>query len=185
MSEQADVCIHPLAAAIIATVQYLEIPRDADERTTLTAFLDWQRETLARKCEGVDEAGLKRQAAPPSNLTLLGLVRHMAEVERGWFRRTVAGEEVPDIYSPDGEGDLDFTDLDSVPVDVAFDNWHEECRRSRDIAAAHELDDVGIQRTGRRVSLRWVLIHMVEEYSRHNGHADLLRESVDGATGYD
>lgn len=165
-------------------MQYLEIPRTANERTTLTSFLDWQRETLAHKCEGLDDAALKRQSAPPSNLTLLGLVRHMAEVERGWFRRTIAGEHAPHIYGSEGDDDADFTQLDSVSVEQAFTTWREECDRSRQITEARDLDDIGTQQTGRQVSLRWVLVHMVEEYSRHNGHADLLRERLDGATGY-
>jgi len=165
-------------------VEYSTLPRVADELTTLAAFLEWQRATLARKCEGLTIDEMRRRSAPPSTLSLLGLVRHMADVERGWFRRTLAQEDVPARYSSDADPDGDFDNVDAADVDEAFAAWRDECDRAREIVAAHALDDVGVQRTGRTASLRWILVHMIEEYSRHNGHADLLRERIDGAVGY-
>jgi uncharacterized damage-inducible protein DinB len=160
-------------------MDYDALPRNADERTTLDAFLDWQRSVLTRKCQGLSDDELRDRTAPPSNLSLLGLVRHMANVERGWFRRTIAGETVADVY--DGDSDFDMTHGDSSS---AILRWQEECERSRDIAATRPLDFTGRHKSGREVSLRWVMVHMIEEYSRHNGHADLLRERIDGAVGY-
>jgi uncharacterized damage-inducible protein DinB len=161
-----------------------DIPRTVDERATLLGFLEWQRDTLARKCAGLTPEQLRRRALPPSTLSLLGLVRHLAAVERGWFRRTLAGEEVPDLYTSDDDPDGDFNGVDAADPDQALATWADECQRSRDIVDQHSLDDQGRGRTGRAVSLRWILVHMVEEYSRHNGHADLLRETIDGETGY-
>src|ERR1700692_3700502 len=164
---------------------YKEIPRSDDERSTLLAFLVWQRATLARKCEGLEPDQLRIRSAEPSSLSLLGLVRHMADNERGWFRRTLAGEDVPDRYSSDDERDGDFHNVKTADVDDAFASWHEECARADDIISRRALEATGRQRTGREVSMRWILNHMIEEYSRHNGHADLIRERIDGATGYD
>jgi uncharacterized damage-inducible protein DinB len=132
----------------------------------------------------LDADQLRQRSAPPSTLSLLGLVRHMAEVERGWFRRTIAGEDVAQIYTSDADPDGEFDNVDTADVDEALATWRDECRSGDEIASARDLDATGRQRTGRVVSLRWVLMHMVEEYSRHNGHADLLRERIDGAVGY-
>ena len=165
-------------------MQYVDIPRNDDERSTLLAFLAWQRATLERKCEGLDADQLRTRSAPPSSLSLLGLVRHMADVERGWFRRTLAGEEVGDIYSTEDDEDGDFDNVDTADVDEAFATWRDECTRADEIVSRRALEATGLQRTGREVSMRWILNHMIEEYSRHNGHADLLRERIDGATGY-
>jgi uncharacterized damage-inducible protein DinB len=164
-------------------MEYQEIPRNDDERSTLLAFLEWQRETLARKCAGLAPDQLRIRSAEPSTLSLLGLVRHMADVERGWFRRTLAGEEVPERYSSDDDRDGDFDNVDTADVDEAFAGWHEECGLADEIISRRALDATGKQQSGREVSLRWILNHMIEEYSRHNGHADLLRERIDGATG--
>jgi uncharacterized damage-inducible protein DinB len=165
-------------------VQYDDIPRTADERTTLIAFLEWQRSTLARKCSGLTAEQLRRRSAAPSTLSLLGLIRHLTEVERGWFRRTLALEDVGDLYATEADPDADLNDIDDADVEQTFAAWHSECDRASQVIARYQLTDEGRQRTGRAVSLRWILVHMVEEYSRHNGHADLLRERIDGATGY-
>ncbi|MEO6796660.1 MAG: DinB family protein [Candidatus Dormibacter sp.] len=165
-------------------IEYADIPRDADERTTLLDFLEWQRATLARKCEGLTADQLRRRSAPPATLSLLGLVRHLADVERGWFRRTLAGEDAPDVFASEADPDGDFNNVDSADVEEAFAAWRDECERARRMVASRTLDDTGRQQTGRLVSLRWILIHLIEEYSRHNGHADLLRQRIDGATGY-
>ena len=127
---------------------------------------------------------MRRRAVEPSTLSLLGLLRHMAGVERSWFRRTLAQEDVPPLHSSDADPDVDFNDVDTATVDVALATWTAECEMSRAIVEAHDLDDTGRQRSGQSVSMRWILVHMIEEYSRHNGHADLLRERIDGAVGY-
>jgi uncharacterized damage-inducible protein DinB len=161
---------------------YEEIPRTGDERSTLLAFLVWQRATLARKCEDLDPADLRTASAEPSNLSLLGLVRHMADVELGWFRRTLAGEDVEDHFSSPEDRDGDFINVADADVDEAFATWYDECNRADEIISRRALDATGRQRSGREVSMRWILNHMIEEYSRHNGHADLIRERIDGAT---
>jgi len=161
-------------------MDYQTLPRAADERTTLIAFLDWQRSVIERKCAGLSDEQLRERSAPPSNLSLVGLLRHLTDDERGWFRRTIAGETIDDLY-PD---DADFEDIDAAAGDDTLAAWRVECDRSREIVAARPLEFTARQRTGREVSLRWVLNHMIEEYSRHNGHADLLRERIDGAVGY-
>ena len=163
---------------------YRSLPRTADERTTLLTFLEWQRDTLAGKCAGLTDAQLRTRAAPPSTLSLLGLLRHLADVERGWFRRTLGGEDLPDRFATDADPDADFNDVDSADADEAKHAWREECEHANGVIETHALDDIVHQKTGRAVSMRWILTHMVEEYSRHNGHADLLRERIDGATGY-
>ena len=165
-------------------MDYDEIPRTGDERSVLLAFLAWQRATLERKCAGLDIDQLRRRSAEPSTLSLLGLVRHMADVERGWFRRTLAGEDVAERYSTDDDVDGDFDNVDAADADEAFASWKEERELADEIISRRALDATGRQRTGREVSMRWILNHMIEEYSRHNGHADLLRERIDGATGY-
>ena len=165
-------------------MEYDDIPRNDDERSTLLAFLEWQRETLARKCAGLEPTQLRIRSAEPSTLSLLGLVRHMADVERGWFRRTLAGEDIADRYSSDADPDGDFDNIEAADADEAFASWHEECGRADEIISRRALEATGHHRTGREVSMRWILNHMIEEYSRHNGHADLLRERIDGATGY-
>jgi uncharacterized damage-inducible protein DinB len=118
-------------------------------------------------------------------MSLLGLVRHMADVERGWFRRTLAGEDVPDRYSSADDRDGDFDNVDTADPGEAFAAWREEREQADEIISRRALDATGRQRTGREVSMRWILNHMIEEYSRHNGHADLLRERIDGATDRD
>jgi len=160
----------------------------AGERAMLEGWLEYHRATLAVKCEGLSDAELRERSVPPSTLSLLGLVRHMAEVERAWFRRRLAGEDVPFLYCHVGEDgswdDADFDEVDSAEVAEAFATWQAECDHARRIAAAADsLEIAGTNREGDPVSLRWILSHMVEEYARHNGHADLLRESIDGAVG--
>jgi len=168
-------------------VERAERPRSADERTTLAGFLQFQRDTLALKCAGLTAEQLGRKAVPPSELSLLGLVRHLADVERGWFRNVIAGEGVPlrgGAASARSTGfDVEETGVDEAAAEEALAIWREECERSRAIAdSAESLDVIGVHRTG-PVSLRYVLAHMIEEYARHNGHADLLRERIDGTTG--
>jgi uncharacterized damage-inducible protein DinB len=160
----------------------------ASERQVLEEFLEWQRATLAWKCDGVEPRGrLAERAVPPSAMSLLGIVRHMADVERSWFRRVLAGEDAPPIhYDRETNVDGDWDDVGDADPEEAFATWRAECGRAREVAAGMELGDTGAvpnDPRGRRVSLRWVLVHMIEEYARHNGHADLLRERLDGVTG--
>ncbi|WP_031073109.1 DinB family protein [Streptomyces sp. NRRL WC-3742] len=160
-----------------------EPPRLADDRTSLVAFLDYQRETLAWKCAGLSPEQLRRRAVPPSGLSLLGLIRHEAEVERSWFRNVVNGEGVPAFWPRREEGAFAEFDVDDADPEEAFRIWEEACARSREIVeAAGSLDDP-IRWREETFSLRYILTHMIEEYARHNGHADLLRELVDGSTG--
>ncbi len=156
----------------------------ADERTTLVGFLDRHRDTLALKCEGLTDDQLRIRAVPPSGMSLLGLVRHLTEVERAWFGRRVGGRDLPPLYYSDPDNpDGDFDDLDSPDVAAVFAAWRAACADSRDIVAATPLDSTAKRRDGSDVTLRWIVLHMVEEYARHNGHADFLRERIDGATG--
>ena len=158
-------------------------PLEGDERSTLTAFLDFNRATLARKCEGLSDDQLRERAVAPSSLSLLGLVRHMAEVERNWFRPVLGGEPMALIFAPDMDWEAAFRDVATADAAEAFRIWRAECDHARAlVAAAPSLDVTGFRRSG-YVSLRWVLTHMIEEYARHNGHADLLRERLDGSTG--
>lgn len=166
------------------TVDRRRAPRAADERTMLEAWLEYHRATLAMKCDGLSADQLRSRAVPPSTLSLLGLVRHMADVERSWFGRVLAKEDVTPLYYSDDDPDGDFDNVDTADVDEAFATWHEECELARTrLAAAPSLDVTGFRRNGDEVTLRWILVHMIEEYARHNGHADLLRERLDGATG--
>jgi len=159
-------------------------PFIADERTMLDAWLDFHRVTLLAKCDGLDDTELRTRSVTPSSLSLLGLVRHLTEVERSWFRRTLTGEDVDPLYYTDENEDGDFDDLDDTePADV-FAAFRAEVDTCRAIAARHPIDAVAVaKRHGHDVGLRWIYVHMIEEYARHNGHADLLRERIDGATG--
>ena len=166
------------------TVERVEPPLVAAERAMLDAWLDYHRDTLALKCDGLDGGQLRQRAVPPSSLSLLGLVRHMGEVERSWFRRVLGGEQAPPRYYSDENRDGDFDDVAAADVAEAFGYWRDECAHARErVAAAPSLDVTGTRRPGERFSLRWIMVHMIEEYARHNGHADLIRERIDGVTG--
>ena len=164
--------------------QRTDPPYVADERTSLEAWLDFHRATLLWKCDGLSGEQLAARSAEPSTMSLLGLVRHMSEVERGWFRQFVAGEDVPDIYCSEDAPDADFDAVDPARADEDFAIFRAEVEVCRAVGARYELDHV--TRRGRRdfdVDVRWVYTHMIEEYARHNGHADLLRERIDGMIG--
>ena len=168
------------------TVDRAEPPLVAHEREMLAAWLDFHRKTLVVKCAGLTDGQLRVRAVPPSSLSLLGLVRHMAEGEHQWFALVLGGEQeaqAPYPYYTDDNPDADFDDVDGAEVAEAFQTWRSACAAARGrVAAAPSLDVTGIQ-DGREFSLRWIMVHMIEEYARHNGHADLIRESVDGQTG--
>ena len=157
-----------------------------DERATLVEFLRCQRATLELKCAGMDAADLARRAAEPSTLSLLGLVRHLADVERRWFRRVLARQDAPPHFSSDADPDGDFEGAVPDPEVVAqvWTIWRAEVAfAERFVATAPDLAVTANDSWRGQVSLRWVLMHMVEEYARHNGHADLLRERIDGRVG--
>ncbi len=161
-------------------------PIVADERDMLVGWLDFHRATLALKCDGLSDEQLRERSVPPSSLSLLGLVRHMADVERGWFRQVFADEDVPDLYYREDDHDADFNDIATADATESFRIWSVECEQARQIVAAEPSFDALAKRPTRRgnlMSLRWIMVHMIEEYARHNGHADLLRERIDGVTG--
>jgi uncharacterized damage-inducible protein DinB len=154
------------------------------EREMFDAWLEFHRATLLFKCEGLDDAGRKSRPVSTSNLSLHGLVRHMAEVERNWFRRVLGREpDLPSIWYDRAIEDSELVPLDDADWETDLSVWQEECELSRRAAADHDLDDTGLRR-GEPYSLRWIYVHMIEEYARHNGHADLIREMVDGAVGW-
>jgi uncharacterized damage-inducible protein DinB len=155
-----------------------------DERQTLMEFLRWQRLTMQLKCDDLDAEQMAQRSVPPSTMSLLGLVRHMAEVERSWFRRRMAGEDAPRIWGARGT-DADWNGASAEPalVDEAWAAWREEVAfAERFVEQTPDLGYVA-EYDGDRISLRELLVHMIEEYARHNGHADLLRERIDGRTG--
>ncbi|MFC4492675.1 DinB family protein [Streptomyces ovatisporus] len=163
-------------------------PVHAGERAMLESWLDFHRATLALKCEGLDDVQLRTVSAEPSPMTLLGLVQHMAEVERSWFQRVFAGLDVPKVH--EACGDDGFALSPDRGIGEALAAWRQEIARGREFTAHASLDDAGdlpdedaAYMGDKSVSLRWILIHLIEEYARHNGHADLLRERIDGVTG--
>jgi uncharacterized damage-inducible protein DinB len=151
----------------------------------LEGWLDYHRATLKQKCAGLSDEQLRTASCPPSNLTLLGLVRHMTDVERGWFLRGVAGQpnsQAGPIYSSDEDDEGDFENLMSAGIDSVFETYDEAIYQIRDAVAGANLDQT-FDNGGTPYSVRWVYTHMIEEYARHNGHADLIREAIDGVTG--
>ena len=156
-----------------------------NERAMLDQWLDYHRATLLLKCAGLSHQQLRTASCPPSNLTLLGLVRHLTDVERGWFLRGVARqslEQVPPLYYSDDDEEGDIENLESASPQDVFDTYN---RAVSDVRAA--LTDVALDQTfgtgSQQFSVRYVYLHMIEEYARHNGHADLIREAIDGSTG--
>ncbi|WP_329594885.1 DinB family protein [Streptomyces sp. NBC_01005] len=155
----------------------------ADEREMLTGYLAWFRNSLLHKCAGLTGEQLAQQTVKPSNLTLLGLIRHMAKVERVWFRERFAGQSFDPMYDPAKGKDADFEDLDPSRAAEDYARLVEECRLADEIVATASLDDTFVH-GGEEFSLRLIHLHMIGEYARHTGHADLVREGVDGATGW-
>ena len=171
-----------------AVVEDLVDPRRSEpefiltERAMLEAWLEFHRTTLELKTEGLSDLQRKSRPVASSRLSLHGLVRHMAEVERNWFRRVLAGEDIGFLWADPSVDDSELVPLDDADWEADLAAWHAECRASRDVAATKDIESTGLRR-GRPCSLRWVYNHMIEEYARHNGHADLIRELVDGAVG--
>jgi uncharacterized damage-inducible protein DinB len=160
-------------------------PRLGGERATLTEFLRGQRLTLELKCSDLDAGQLALRSVEPSTMSLLGLIRHMAEVERKWFRIRFAGVTQDNRYQTPDDPDGDFNGAveDQAVVDDAWAAWREEMAFANEFIADHDFDYVGQDSGGEPVSLRELVVHMIEEYARHNGHADLLRERIDGRVG--
>jgi uncharacterized damage-inducible protein DinB len=152
------------------------------ERELLDAWLEYHRATLRWKCEGLTDEQLKLRSVPPSTMSLLGLVRHMADVERNWFRRVLDGQVAPGLFWSDDNEEGEFDDVDDADVASNWATYDAEVAEAQRIVAPLQLDDNGV-RHGKPCSVRWVYTHMIEEYARHNGHADLLRECIDGQTG--
>ncbi len=156
----------------------------AAEREMLEGWLEFHRTTLLLKCEGLTDVQRKARPVPTSKLSLHGLVRHMGEVERSWFRRTLLAEpDAPPLWYDPAVEDSELVPLDDADWEADLATWQAECERSRAAAAPRSLDDAGVK-IGTQYSLRWIYVHMIEEYARHNGHADLIREMVDGAVGW-
>jgi uncharacterized damage-inducible protein DinB len=160
-------------------------PDAASERTSVQGWLDYHRATLLWKCRDLDGAQLTTRPVESSTLSLLGLVRHMAEVERAWFRiRFAVQHDLGLLYCSDQFPDGDFDLADATEAERDFATFRAECVAADDAAAGRSLDDTFLSpRDGRPMDLRWIYLHMIEEYARHNGHADLLRELIDGVTG--
>jgi len=159
-------------------------PLIAGERETLRGFLDFHRATLAMKCDGLSDEELRRHSMPPSTLSLLGLVRHMAEVERTWFRIVANREDIPLVWSDQRDYQVAY-DATTATRTEAFDAWQREVDHARRIEREAESLDaiVHSERWGKDMTLRLVMTHVLLEYARHNGHADFLREGVDGTVG--
>ena len=156
-------------------------PPAADELSLLRAFLDFQRATLRWKAHGVSDTDARRALLPTSRLlTLAGLIRHLTAVERGWFRIVLGGESIRDLGGGDDPKAMRVSDSDRLSDLIAA--YEVECAEADKVIASMDLDDVA-RMPGHAETLRWVMLHMIEETARHNGHADLLRESIDGATG--
>ena len=167
-------------------------PTLGDERTTLVEALRCQRLTLEMKCAGLDAQAMARRCVEPSTMSLLGLVRHLAEMERATFRGMMAGQDVPRLYcsETDRDGDFDGAVADPQMVAEAWDAWRAEVDfATQFVAEAPSLDITGEDPLnqhgsgGGSMSLREVLVGSIEEYARHMGHADLLRERIDGRLG--
>jgi len=158
-------------------------PVTGDERATLQGFLDFHRDTLMWKCTGLTDQQLKTRPFATTDLSLLGLVRHLADVERSWFRRRVAGEDAPPIFYSRQEPDADIDPPADADPEADFAVWRAEVAACDATVAGRGLDDTFLSGQGDTRSLRWLYNHMIEEYARHNGHADLIRQAIDGATG--
>jgi hypothetical protein len=157
-------------------------PLAGADRPILTGYLGWQRATLLNICAGLNAEQLATRPLASSNLSLLGLVRHLAKVERIWFRQRAAGEPVEPMYDPAGGKDADFDDTDPAEAEADFARLRDEWRHADEAVAGMAFDDT-FDVGGEAFSVRMAYVHMIGEYARHNGHADLLRESIDGVTG--
>lgn len=162
--------------------QRIDPPHVGSERELLTAFLDYHRQTVLWKIEGLNDTDLRRSMTP-TGLSLLGLIKHLAYVERAWFQDKFAGEDVSFPWTDD-DPDADFRIEPGETTEQILTLYKTEVERSREITAAASFDDIACgPRLRSKRSLRWIIIHMIEETARHNGHVDLMREAIDGQTG--
>ena len=170
---------------MLPAVTRLEPPLVGDDRTMLLPWLDYQRATLLWKCELLEGDALARRSVPPSPLSLLGIVRHMTYVEWSWFEHVFAATGTPPTFSTDDDVDVDWNDLNPARAMEDIERFQRQCDVSRRIVAgAESMDQLAAHvHGGETMSLRWIMVHMIEEYARHNGHADFLRELIDGAVG--
>lgn len=160
------------------------IPRVAGEREALAAYLDHVRATVEMKCRGVTGEQARSRPVPPSTLSLHGLVRHLADVERWWFQQNFERRDVPFLFTTDDDPDLDFEPPEDADFQADLAAWRAECAVSREIVAAHDLDDTARPLDWHEeVDLRWLVLRIITEYARHCGHLDLVREGIDGRVG--
>jgi uncharacterized damage-inducible protein DinB len=160
----------------------------AGERETLESFLDFQRATMVQKAEGISDEQAASRTVEPSTLTMSGLIKHLALVEESWFQSVFAGGELPEPWASapfDDDPDWEFNSASRDPISDLIEMYEVACEKSRQVVAeADSLDDLSAKDTRHgKVSLRWILLHMIEETARHAGHADLIRERIDGSTG--
>ncbi|NGY60777.1 DinB family protein [Lentzea sp. NEAU-D13] len=163
-------------------VELIDEPLLGEERPMLEAWLDRHRATFLGNCAGLSGEQLATVSTPPSNLTLLGLIRHLTDVERVWFRKRLAGEDVKPRYGEPGNWDDAFGNLDPARAEAEYAALLAEMAEARAAAATRDLDDTFVHERVGEISVRWLYIHLIEEYAQHNGHADLIRERVDGRT---
>jgi len=160
------------------------IPRVAAEREALTSYLDYYRATVAMKCRGLTLEQARTRSMPPSTMSLHGLVRHLAGVERWWFQQNFERRDVPFLFFAPETPDLDFDPPAEADFTADLEVWRTECAVSREIVAAHDLDDTARPLDWYEdVDLRWLVLRMITEYAQHCGHIDLLREGIDGRIG--
>jgi uncharacterized damage-inducible protein DinB len=171
-----------VCAMVMSEVTRTHPPHVAGEREMLDAYLDYQRSTLLWKCQGLTDDQMRRRPAEPSTLSLLGLVRHMTEVENSWFGGFAGRRKAPRYFTEERPDD-DFDALDEPSVAEVVSAYLAECEASRNAVAGRDLDETFVGRRGHPIALRWIYLHMIEEYARHNGHADLIREGIDGVVG--
>ena len=156
----------------------------APEGELLRGLLDFHRATLLAKCAGLDSEQLALTPVPGSNLSLLGLIRHLSKVERVWFRIRFRSEDVPMLYSTPEHKDADFEILDPAQAPGAYAVLVEEQHAARAASSEAGMDETFVHPSGEDMSLRMTFVHMISEYARHNGHADMIRQQIDGVTGY-
>jgi hypothetical protein len=168
---------------VLPEVTRPEPPFTGNERAMLPLWMDYQRSTLLWKCELLDGDALARRGVPPSPLSLLGIVRHMAFVEWHWFERVFADTKSASPVSIEHDEDADWNDLDPSRAMADIELFQRQCEVSRGIVAGASSFDEVAANAADVISLRWIMVHMIEEYARHNGHADFLREQIDGAVG--
>jgi hypothetical protein len=167
----------------VPTPSPVDGPMTGDDRPILEGYLNYQRSTLLNICAGLTGEQLARRPIPSSNLSLLGLIRHLAKVERTWFRQRAAGQPVPPMYDPARGKDADFNDAVAAEAETDIARLQEEWRLADEAAAGLDFDDTLDTGHGDTFSVRMMYVHLIGEYARHNGHADLLREALDGVTG--